>query len=230
MLEELKKRVLEANLLLPKYNLVTFTWGNVSEISEDRKYVAIKPSGVSYDAMRENDIVIVDMNGNVVDGSLKPSSDLATHLEIYKNFNSVKGVCHTHSTYATAFAQSKTNIKALGTTHADNFYGDIPCTRLLKNEEIDSDYELNTGRIIIETFLNNNINPDEMPGVLVASHGPFTWGKSAKEAVEHSVVLEEISKMNYFTANINNQIDDMQKSLLDKHFLRKHGKNAYYGQ
>lgn len=230
MLVELKKKVLEANLLLPKYNLVTFTWGNVSEISEDRKYVVIKPSGVSYETMKYADMVVVNMKGEVVEGKLKPSSDLMTHLEIYKNFKDVKGVCHTHSTFATSWAQARKDIPALGTTHADSFYGCVPCTRLMNKKEIENNYELNTGKVIVETFKKRNINPNNIPGTIVASHGPFVWGGSAIEAVEHAVVLEEISKMNFLSININKNIKQMQSCLLDKHFLRKHGKNAYYGQ
>lgn len=229
MLEQLKQKVFEANLLLPKYHLVSFSWGNVSEITEDRKYVVIKPSGVPYENMKVEDMVVVDMNGNVVDGKLKPSSDLLTHLEIYRNFLDVKGICHTHSTFATSWAQALKDIPALGTTHADTFYGDVPCTRLMNKAEIENDYELNTGKVIVETFDKRNIDPIQIPGVIVASHGPFTWGKDSIEAVENSVMLEEISKMDFISTNID-KCKTMQQELLDKHYFRKHGKNAYYGQ
>ena len=229
MLEQLKQKVFEANLLLPKYHLVSFSWGNVSEITEDRKYVVIKPSGVPYENMKVEDMVVVDMNGNVVDGKLKPSSDLLTHLEIYRNFIDVKGICHTHSTFATSWAQALKDIPALGTTHADTFYGDVPCTRLMNKAEIENDYELNTGKVIVETFDKRNIDPIQIPGVIVASHGPFTWGKDSIEAVENSVMLEEISKMDFISTNID-KCKTMQQELLDKHYVRKHGKNAYYGQ
>lgn len=229
MLEQLKQKVFEANLLLPKYHLVSFSWGNVSEITEDRKYVVIKPSGVPYENMKVEDMVVVDMNGNVVDGKLKPSSDLLTHLEIYRNFIDVKGICHTHSTFATSWAQALKDIPALGTTHADTFYGDVPCTRLMNKAEIENDYELNTGKVIVETFDKRNIDPIQIPGVIVASHGPFTWGKDSIEAVENSVMLEEISKMDFISTNID-KCKTMQQELLDKHYFRKHGKNAYYGQ
>lgn len=229
MLEQLKQKVFEANLLLPKYHLVSFSWGNVSEITEDRKYVVIKPSGVPYENMKVEDMVVVDMDGNVVDGKLKPSSDLLTHLEIYRNFKDVGGIAHTHSTFATSWAQALKDIPALGTTHADSFYGDIPCTRLMSKEEIENDYESNTGKVIVETFDKRNINPIQIPGVVVASHGPFTWGRDSIEAVENSAMLEEISKMDFISTNID-KCKPMQQELLDKHYFRKHGKNAYYGQ
>ena len=229
MLEQLKQKVFEANLLLPKYHLVSFSWGNVSEITEDRKYVVIKPSGIPYENMKVEDMVVVDIDGNVVDGKMKPSSDLLTHLEIYRNFLDVKGICHTHSTFATSWAQALKDIPALGTTHADTFYGDVPCTRLMNKAEIENDYELNTGKVIVETFDKRNIDPIQIPGVIVASHGPFTWGKDSIEAVENSVMLEEISKMDFISTNID-KCKTMQQELLDKHYFRKHGKNAYYGQ
>ncbi|MBQ0036710.1 MAG: L-ribulose-5-phosphate 4-epimerase [Firmicutes bacterium] len=229
MLEQLKQKVFEANLLLPKYHLVSFSWGNVSEITEDRKYVVIKPSGIPYENMKVEDMVVVDIDGNVVDGKMKPSSDLLTHLEIYRNFIDVKGICHTHSTFATSWAQALKDIPALGTTHADTFYGDVPCTRLMNKAEIENDYELNTGKVIVETFDKRNIDPIQIPGVIVASHGPFTWGKDSIEAVENSVMLEEISKMDFISTNID-KCKTMQQELLDKHYFRKHGKNAYYGQ
>lgn len=228
MLENLKEEVFKANMLLPKYNLVTFTWGNVSGIDREKGLVVIKPSGVEYEKMTKDDMVVVDLNGNVVEGNLKPSSDTATHIELYKNFKDIKGVVHTHSTYATIWAQAGINLPALGTTHADYFYGDIPCTRKMTKEEIESNYEKETGKVIVERF--SNINPNDMKAVLVNCHGPFTWGESPLKAVENSVVLEEVAKMALNSKLINNTLESMDQSLLDKHFLRKHGKNAYYGQ
>lgn len=230
MLEKLKQEVFEANLLLPKYGLVTFTWGNVSGIDRESGLVVIKPSGVEYDFMKVNDMVVCDLDGNVVEGYLKPSSDLMTHLELYKNFKDIKGVVHTHSNCATSWAQAKKSIKAYGTTHGDYFYGEIPCTREMYKEEIESDYELNTGKVIVETFKDKKIDANVMPGVLVASHGPFTWGKSPKDAVFNAKVLEEIAEMAFKSKLINENLDKMDDNLLDKHFLRKHGPGAYYGQ
>ena len=228
MLENLKEEVFKANMLLPKYNLVTFTWGNVSGIDREKNLVVIKPSGVEYEKMTKDDMVVVDLEGNVVEGNLRPSSDTATHIELYKNFKDIKGVVHTHSTYATIWAQAGINLPALGTTHADYFYGDIPCTRKMIKEEIESNYEKETGKVIVERF--SNINPNDMKAVLVNCHGPFTWGESPLKAVENSVVLEEVAKMALNSKLINNTLESMDQSLLDKHFLRKHGKNAYYGQ
>lgn len=228
MLENLKEEVFKANMLLPKYNLVTFTWGNVSGIDREKGLVVIKPSGVEYEKMTKDDMVVVDLNGNVVEGNLKPSSDTATHIELYKNFKDIKGVVHTHSTYATIWAQAGINLPALGTTHADYFYGDIPCTRKMTKEEIESNYEKETGKVIVERF--SNINSNDMKAVLVNCHGPFTWGESPLKAVENSVVLEEVAKMALNSKLINNTLESMDQVLLDKHFLRKHGKNAYYGQ
>lgn len=230
MFEELKKKVLEANLLLPKYGLVTFTWGNVSEIDREKGVIAIKPSGVEYDKMIFNDIVIVDLDGKVVDGKLNPSSDLDTHLELYRNFKNIGGIVHTHSRNATSWAQAKKDLPALGTTHADYFYGNIPCTRLMSNEEIEGLYEKETGKVIVSTFNERDINPDMVPAVLVASHGPFTWGKDCFDAVHNAVVLEECAMMSLDSLKLNPNLEEMQKELLDKHYLRKHGKNAYYGQ
>lgn len=230
MLEELKKEVLKANLELPKRNLITYTWGNVSGIDREKGLVVIKPSGVEYDVMTVDDLVVVDLDGNVVEGKLKPSSDTPTHLELYRKFKDIGGVVHTHSSWATTWAQAGKSITAYGTTHADYFYGKIPCTRKMTNEEIAGEYELNTGKVIVETFEKEEINPNFMPGVLVCSHGPFTWGKSPADAVHNSVVLEELAKMAYHTEMLNKNITNMQNELLDKHFLRKHGKNAYYGQ
>ena len=228
MLEQLKKQVWEANLLLPKHNLVTFTWGNVSAIDRESRLVVIKPSGVSYEGMTAEDMVIVDLDGNVVEGKWKPSSDTPTHLELYKAFPDCGGIVHTHSRYATVFAQAGKGILPLGTTHGDYFYGTIPCTRPMTAEEIQGDYEKETGTVIIETFLDKD--PAAIPGVLVFSHGPFAWGKDAVEAVHNAVVMEEIAFMNLHTMMVNPAVTPMQQVLLDKHYLRKHGKNAYYGQ
>ena len=231
MLEKLKEEVLEANLLLPKYGLITFTWGNVSAIDRAKGIIAIKPSGVDYANMKAEDIVLTDLEGNVVEGNLKPSSDLMNHVEFYKNFKNIGGVVHTHSRWATSFAQAGKDIPALGTTQADYFYGDIPCTRCMSEAEIKGAYELETGKVIVETFKKRNINPDEMPGVLVHSHGPFTWGTDAKNAVHNAVVLEECAMMACMVSLLNNNhIEPMQQTLLDKHFKRKHGPGAYYGQ
>ena len=228
MLESLKKQVLEANLLLPKYGLVTFTWGNVSGIDRASGLVAIKPSGVSYEKMTAEDMVIVDLDGNVIEGKLKPSSDTPTHLELYKAFPHIGGIVHTHSRWATIFAQAGRSIEPTGTTHADYFYGAIPCTRLMTPAEIAGNYEQETGKVIIETF--TNLDPDTIPAVLVQSHGPFCWGNTPEKAVETAVVLEEVAFMQYHALMLNPELPPMQKELLDKHFLRKHGKNAYYGQ
>lgn len=231
MLEQMKEEVLKANLMLPKYGLVTFTWGNVSAIDREKGIVAIKPSGVEYDDMKASDIVLVDLDGTVVEGDLKPSSDLMTHLEFYKNFPNIKGVVHTHSRWATSFAQAGKDIPALGTTQADYFYGAIPCTRLMSAEEIQGEYELETGKVIVETFKERGIDADEVPGVLVHSHGPFAWGSDAENAVHNAVVMEECAMMACMASLLNNnEIQPMQQVLLDKHFKRKHGPGAYYGQ
>ena len=230
MLEKLKQEVFEANLLLPKYELITFTWGNVSAIDRESNLVIIKPSGVEYDTMKVEDMVVCDMDGKVVEGHYKPSSDLMTHLEFYKNFKDIKAVVHTHSRYATSWSQAGLDIPAFGTTHADYFYGNIPCTRLMSESEIKGEYELETGKVIVETFNERKIDPNQMPGVLVHSHGPFTWGTSAVNAVHNSVVLEELALMAMNTLVINKETSAMQSTLLDKHFLRKHGPGAYYGQ
>lgn len=229
MLEELKKNVLDANLSLPKYGLVKFTWGNVSQITEDRKYIVIKPSGVDYETMKVSDMVVVDMDGNVVEGDLKPSSDTPTHIELYKSFPEISGITHTHSRWATIMAQANLDIKAAGTTHADYFYGPIPVTRDMTKEEIESEYEKNTGLVIIETFSERNLKADEVPAVLVANHGPFAFGKDAAESVFHSVVLEEVAFMDWHLEALGKH-DSMSQTLLDKHYLRKHGENSYYGQ
>lgn len=229
MLEELKEKVSEANLLLPKYGLVTFTWGNVSQIDRDCGMVVIKPSGVSYDAMSREDMVVVSLeSGEKVEGKWKPSSDTPTHLELYRRFPDIGGIVHTHSRWATTYAQVREDIPSLGTTHGDYFYGAIPCTRLMTPDEIAGDYELNTGKVIVETFKDKK--PNEIPAVLVASHGPFTWGKGAYEAVHNAVVLEEIAFMAWHNQVMEPHIKPMQQELLNKHFLRKHGENAYYGQ
>ena len=228
MLEELKKQVLEANLLLPKYNLVTFTWGNVSGIDRESGLVVIKPSGVSYDGMTVEDMVVVDLDGKVVEGKWKPSSDTPTHVELYKAFPNIGGVVHTHSRWATTFAQAGMAIPPLGTTHADYFYGPIPCTRRMTEAEIAGAYEAETGKVIIEAFAG--INADDVPGVVVHSHGPFAWGTDAMNAVHNAVVMEEVAFMDWHAMMINPDLPNMQSCLLDKHYLRKHGKNAYYGQ
>ena len=228
MLKDLKEQVWKANMDLPKYGLVTFTWGNVSGIDRDRGLVVIKPSGVPYPDLKPEHMVVLDIEGNKVEGDLKPSSDTPTHLVLYNNFKEIGGVVHTHSSWATSFAQAGRGIPALGTTHGDYFYGEIPCTRKMTKEEIEGDYEKETGNVIVETFAN--INPMEIPGVLVNMHGPFTWGKDAADAVHNAVVLEEVAKMAYRTYVLNPNIGPMDQNLLDKHFLRKHGANAYYGQ
>jgi len=228
MLEQLKSEVCKANLDLVKYGLVIFTWGNVSGIDREKGLVVIKPSGVSYDDMKPEHMVVLDLDGKVVEGNLKPSSDTATHLELYKAFKNIGGIVHTHSKFAVSWAQAGKSIPAFGTTHADYFYGNIPCTRRMTETEVKGAYEKETGTVIIESF--KNINPDEMPAVLVHSHGPFTWGKNADDAVHNSVVLENLAEMAQNTLAINSKIGEMDNFLLDKHFLRKHGKNAYYGQ
>ena len=231
MLEELKSVVLNANLKLKEYNLITLTWGNVSAISRDRKYVVIKPSGVSYDEMTADMMVVTDSEGNIVEGSLRPSSDLDTHLELYRNFHDVNSVVHTHSRWATATAQAECDIPCYGTTHADSFYGTIPCTRRLTADEINHNYELNTGKVIVETFSSKGIEPLSLPAVLVCKHGPFAWGSSAQKAVENALVLEECAHMAYICKTLKNgNISPAPQVLQDKHYFRKHGKNAYYGQ
>ncbi len=229
MLEQLKKEVCEANLLLPKHGLVVFTWGNVSGIDREKGLVVIKPSGVEYDGMKPEDMVVVDLQtGKRVEGDLNPSSDTDTHLELYRKFPNIGGVVHTHSRWATTMAQGGVSIPALGTTHGDYFYGAIPCTRKMTKEEIEGSYELETGKVIVETF--DGINPDDIPAVLVHSHGPFTWGTDPHNAVHNAVVLEELSFMAWHNLVMNPELPDMQQDLLDKHYLRKHGANAYYGQ
>lgn len=230
MLEELKRMVYEANMLLPEYGLVTFTWGNVSAIDRKRGLFVIKPSGVDYEKMTPEDMVVMDLNGNKVGGRLNPSSDTATHLELYKAFPEIGGVVHTHSSYATSWAQSGRSIPCYGTTHADYFYGEIPCVRCLSKEEIEDAYEANTGRLIVNEFKRMAKDPVAVPAVLCKNHGPFAWGKDASEAVHNAVVLEEVAKMAYRTELINRDVKPAPDELQDKHYYRKHGANAYYGQ
>ena len=238
MLEELKESVCAANLLLPQHGLVTFTWGNVSGIDREQGLMVIKPSGVEYDGMRPEDMVVVDLDGNRVEGRYKPSSDTATHLVLYRAWPNLSGIVHTHSRWATSFAQAGRGIPAFGTTQGDYFYGEIPCTRTMTAEEIgsprdsaaESPYEQETGNVIVETFRKRGISPEQIPGVLVHSHGPFVWGTDPKNAVHNAVVLEEVAFMAFHALMLEPQLGPMQKTLLDKHFLRKHGAGAYYGQ
>lgn len=228
MLENLKQEVLEANLELPKRNLVTYTWGNVSGIDRKEGLIVIKPSGVPYEELKLEHLVVLDLDGNKVEGKLNPSSDTPTHIVIYKNFKDVGGIVHTHSRWATIWAQAGKSIPALGTTHADYFYGEIPCTRKMTDAEIQGEYEKETGNVIAETFSSRN--PNYVPGVLVNNHGPFTWGKDPGEAVYNAVVLEEVAMMAYHDFILTQGINPISQALLDRHFLRKHGANAYYGQ
>ena len=230
MLEQLKQQVYEANMELPRRGLVTYTWGNVSGIDRQSGLFVIKPSGVEYDELRPEDLVVLDLNGNKVEGKLNPSSDTKTHIELYKAFPELGGIVHTHSTHAVAWAQAGRDIPCFGTTHADYFYGPVPCARALTQEEIDEDYEKNTGKVIIEAFRGRNIQPMHVPGVICSSHGPFTWGKDAAQAVYHAVVLEEVAKMALLTLQIDPNAAPAPQRIQDKHFLRKHGPNAYYGQ
>lgn len=229
MLESLKETVYQANMLLPAYKLITFTWGNVSGIDREANLVVIKPSGVEYDAMTPDDMVVVDLEGNIVEGKLNPSSDTATHLELYRNFPNIGGIVHTHSRWATLWAQAGRGIAPYGTTHGDYFSDTIPCTRDMTEAEIQTDYELNTGKVIVETFAGKQ--PDYIPAVLVKNHGPFTWGSDPMDAVHQAVVLEEIAMMAFYTEQLmGDSAQPMPKALLEKHFFRKHGPNAYYGQ
>ena len=230
MLEQLKQQVYEANMELPRRGLVTYTWGNVSGIDRESGLFVIKPSGVEYDELRPEDLVVLDLNGNKVEGKLNPSSDTKTHIELYKAFPELGGIVHTHSTHAVAWAQAGRDIPCFGTTHADYFYGPVPCARALTQEEIDEDYEKNTGKVIIEAFRGRNIQPMHVPGVVCSSHGPFTWGKDAAQAVYHAVVLEEVAKMALLTLQIDPNAAPAPQRIQDKHFLRKHSPNAYYGQ
>ncbi|MCI5622641.1 MULTISPECIES: L-ribulose-5-phosphate 4-epimerase [Anaerostipes] len=228
MLEQLKQQVYEANIELPRRKLITYTWGNVSGIDRKKQLFVIKPSGVDYDKLTPEDMVVMDLAGNRVEGKLNPSSDMPTHLELYKAFKELGGIVHTHSPWATSWAQAGRNIPCYGTTHADYFYGEIPCARSLTKKETEEAYEKNTGLVIIEAIQNKN--PESVPGVLCINHGPFTWGKDAAEAVHNAVVLEEIAKMAYRTEFLNGEANQAPQYLQDKHFFRKHGENAYYGQ
>jgi L-ribulose-5-phosphate 4-epimerase len=230
MLEKLKESVLKGNLDLVKHNLVIFTWGNVSGYDPDSKLMVIKPSGIKYEDLTIENMVVVDLKGNVVEGDLKPSSDTYTHLEIYKNFENIQGIVHTHSKWATSFAQAKIEIVPLGTTHADYFSTKIHVTRPLNKEEILADYEKNTGKVIVELFVKNKLNPTTCPSVLVNEHGPFSWGENVDKAVNNAVVLEYVAEMAYYSKHLNSSLSQMDKELLNKHYNRKHGKNSYYGQ
>lgn len=227
MLEQLKEQVFQANLDLVKHGLVIFTWGNVSGIDRSKGLVVIKPSGISYEKMKSSDMVVVNLDGEIVEGKLKPSSDTPTHLVLYRKFQNIGGVVHTHSEWATSWAQAGRDIPAIGTTHADYFYGEIPCTRKMTKAEVEGEYEKETGIVIAERF--KALNPDMIPGVLVNNHGPFSWGKSADDAVHNAVVMEEVAKMAFRSLTLNSSAT-MDQVLLDRHYLRKHGKNAYYGQ
>ena len=229
MLEHLKEKVFKANLDLVRHGLVIFTWGNVSAIDPETRLVVIKPSGVAYDVMKASDMVVVDLNGNVVDGDLNPSSDTPTHIELYKAFPQIGGVVHTHSTYATAWAQAGKDIPNIGTTHADYFHSEIPCTNDMTEAQVNGDYEKETGTVIIERINNGGINPMHTPGVLVKNHGPFAWGKDANDAVHNAVVMEQVAKMAHIAFAVNPNLT-MNPLLIEKHFSRKHGPNAYYGQ
>ncbi len=228
MYDDLKQRVCEANLDLQKHGLVVFTWGNVSGIDRSQGVIAIKPSGVSYERLTPDSVVLVDLQGHVLEGDLRPSSDTPTHLELYRGFPAIGGVCHTHSMYATMWAQAQREIPCFGTTHADYFYGPVPVTDTLTRDEVAGPYEVNTGRVIVRRFVK--IDPLQMPAVLVANHGPFTWGKDPAQSVENAVVLEQVAMMAYGTLLVNARQDCISQALLDRHYLRKHGKNAYYGQ
>lgn len=228
MLEELKQRVFEQNMALKESGLVILTWGNASSIDRESGLIVIKPSGVPYSKMKASDMVVTDLEGKVIEGDLRPSSDLLTHLELYKAFPSIGGVVHTHSTYAVSFAQSGRAITPYGTTHADTFYGEVPCSRALSEKEINEDYERNTGKVIVETFKGKDY--EAIPAILIKNHGPFTWGSSVEKAVENAIVLEEVAKMAYLSETLNQNIAPVDPYLLDKHYFRKHGANAYYGQ
>ncbi|AMO80401.1 L-ribulose-5-phosphate 4-epimerase [Obesumbacterium proteus] len=227
-MQQLKQQVFDANMALPHYGLVTFTWGNVSAVDRERGLVVIKPSGVPYETMQAEDMVVVDLQGNIVEGRYRPSSDTPTHLELYRRYPHLGGIVHTHSTHATAWAQAGLSIPALGTTHADYFFGDIPCTRALTAAEVAGEYELNTGKVIVETL--GDTNPLHTPGIVVYQHGPFSWGKDAVDAVHNAVVMEEVAKMAWIACGINPRLRHIDGYLMDKHFSRKHGPNAYYGQ
>lgn len=228
MLEELKQSVYEANMEVQRQNLIKYTWGNVSGANHDKKLFVIKPSGVSYEDLKPSDMVVCDFDGNVVEGDLNPSSDTKTHAALYRVYKEIGGIVHTHSNWATIWAQAGKDVPVYGTTHADTFYGPVPCARFLTQEEIDEDYEGNTGKVIIETFEGKNIM--DVPAVLLHGHGPFAWAKTAQEAVVNAVVLEEVCKMNFYTESLNVDVEPLPSRVLDKHYLRKHGKDAYYGQ
>lgn len=228
MLEELKKKVYEANMELQRKGLIIYTWGNVSGIDREKGLVVIKPSGVDYDTMKAEDMVILDLDGNIIEGKYKPSTDTPTHLVLYNTYPNIGGVVHTHSEWATTFAQAGISIPAFGTTHADYFYGDIPCTRDLTENEINGEYEKETGNVIVETI--GEKNPLEIPAIIVKNHGPFTWGKDPDNAVYNAVVLDKVAEIAYKTMTLNRSIESVNQILLDKHYLRKHGVNAYYGQ
>ncbi len=230
VLQQLKQDVFDANLELVNQGLVIYTWGNVSGINRELGVVVIKPSGVDYDHMTVDDMVVLDLEGNVLEGDLKPSSDTPTHLELYRQFDTIVGVVHTHSEWATSWAQAGANIPCYGTTHADYFYGEILCTRSLTDEEIKTDYELNTGKVMVETMTNMAKKPSELPGMIIYNHGPFSWGESPAKAVHNAKVMEEVAKMAYRTEKINPRIRPVKQTLVDKHYLRKHGAGAYYGQ
>lgn len=230
MLEQLKEEVFQANLELPERGLIKYTWGNVSAVDREKGLFVIKPSGVGYDDMKASDMVVCDFDGNVIEGDLNPSSDMPTHAVLYKEFPEIGAVVHTHSTWATIWAQAGLDVPAMGTTHADTFYGTVPCARFLTQAEIDRGYEEETGNAIVETFRERGIEPMEVPGVLLHGHGPFTWGKDAKGAVMNAVVLDEVCKTNLFARQLNNFAEELPQRILDKHYLRKHGKDAYYGQ
>ena len=230
MLEELRKAVWEANMELPRRNLVTYTWGNVSGIDREKGLIVIKPSGVEYEDLTPEKLVIVDLDNNIVEGNLNPSSDTKTHVELYRAFPTLGGIVHTHSPHAVAWAQAGRDIPCYGTTHADYFYGPVPCARSLTAEEVEEDYERNTGKVIIETFTERGLDPKAVPGVICRNHGPFTWGKDAAEAVHNAVVLEEVAKMAAYTEQINSHVQRAPQRYQDKHYYRKHGANAYYGQ
>jgi L-ribulose-5-phosphate 4-epimerase len=230
VLDKLKEEVFQANVDLPKHGLVKYTWGNVSAIDRDSDLFVIKPSGVTYEKMTAQDMVVVDLDGRVVEGELNPSSDTLTHAVLYKHYPQIGGIAHTHSTWATIWAQAGLDVQAMGTTHADTFYGSVPCARFLTEKEVNDGYEVETGKVIIETFEERDLDVLAVPGILLQGHGPFTWGKDAKTAVMNSVVLDEVSKMNFFTQKLNGLAEELPQRILDKHYLRKHGQNAYYGQ
>ena len=230
MLEELRKKVLDGNLALPDNNLVKFTWGNVSAVDRKKKLFVIKPSGVNYEILKPEMLVVCNFDGNVIEGDLNPSSDMPTHAYLYRKFEEIGSIVHTHQTWTTAWAQAGIDIPVTGTTHADTFYGNIPCTRYLTPDEVIENYEKNTAKVIVETFEEKNINPLDIPAVILNGHGPFIWGRTVSDAIENSISLEEISKINYLAKTLNKDKESLPEYILDKHYLRKHGKNAYYGQ